>query len=375
VNNIFFRDVQPRPELQSLVINFLRFPLIVCLVFFHASDPDTQINGIIYTTGSTDFPIHYYCSQFFCGPLQLYVEFFFFVSGFLFFNNINMLDLLNYKNKIQNRVGSLLVPYLFWNFVVFTLYFSINKIPQLESFVNKDVHFHDFISYFWNNPGEMKTNYKINPTMPISYQFWFVRDLMIAVLLTPIISLFCRKTKIYGIILIGILWYFGYWFKIPGLSIVWIFFFTAGAYFGIHKRNLIEDFGKIRNISFILFPVIAVANLMTMEYIFNEYIHKIGIIIGIVFSFNFAAYLFEKNVIKPVKYLSVATFFIFATHDPFFYRTFYKVSYMIFSPESDLGFTLLYFANSILVVFSALGLFFVLKRFLPRFTRIITGGR
>ena len=367
-------------ELQSQVIAFLRFPLIVCLVFFHSTSLGVQIGDIMFEGDSANMPLHYYSTLIFQGPFAFRNQFFYFVSGFLFFLNVQKFDFSIYKKKIKNRINSLLVPYLFWNFVVFAVYFTLQTIPQLSNFTNKDIHLHDFFSYFWNNEGAMKADYSLvveTGNFPIAYQFWFIRDLMIAILLSPAIYFFCKKTKIYGILLLGVLWIMDWWVNIPGFSSFWVFFFTAGAYFGIHKRNLIEDFGKLRILSFVLFPVIVIIYcLVDKDWGGRGNVQCAAVITGIVFCFNFVAYLFENGTIKSApKFLGAATFFIFATHDPFFINGFRKLTYLIIHPESDLAFTTLFFVNSILVVLCALGLYYLLRRFLPKFTQIITGGR
>ena len=366
------------PELQSQVIAFLRFPLIVLIVFFHGSASTIQIGDIVYEANDTIMPLFHWCTAIFKGPFAFRNQCFFFIAGFLFFQNVKIFDKLTFKNKIQNRVRTLLVPYLFWNAAVIAFYLIISMIPQISGLMNTEIQWHNILRYFWNQPLEFRSGYSLNEItgrFPVNYQFWFVRDLMVAVILSPIIYFFCKKIKVFGIILLGILWYFDWLFKITGLHPMCIFFFTTGAYFGINKRNLIEDFGKIRNLSFVLFPAAAIADLLTMKYEFNHYVHKAEIIIAIIFCFNFVAYLFEKGAIKPTKFLASASFFLFATHAPFLVNSFRKLSNMIVRPENDLAFTALFFLNVILTVFSALGLYYILRRFLPKLTGIITGGR
>jgi len=378
MTNVFFNKVtQLRPELQSKVIEFLRFPLIVLIVFFHNT---VIVGNVDYDVSTMDMPFFYWCSSLFRGPFAFRNQCFFFISGFLFFQNVKIFDLLTYKNKIKNRVNSLLIPYLFWNAAVIALYVFISMIPQLSNIMNTEIQLHDFFRYFWNQSAEFKSDNVLDAAgggigKPAVIQFWFVRDLMMAVLLAPVIYFFCKKAKIYGILLLGILWYFDWWYELDGFSSMCIFFFTAGAYFGINKRNLIVDFGKIRNLSFVLFPSIAVVDLLTMEYDFNHYVHQAEIIVAIIFCFNFVAYLFEKGAIKPTKFLAAASFFLFATHVPFLLDTFRKLTYIIFRPESDWASITFFFVNVILTVLSALGLYYILRRYLPRFTRIITGGR
>jgi surface polysaccharide O-acyltransferase-like enzyme len=362
-------DLKKYQELQSKTINWLRFPLIIGVLFIHNGSSNFTLEGKTIGT-ENHLPIFYYCStlilQFF-GHFR--VPFFFFVSGFLFFLNLHEFDRHSYVNKLKGRAKTLLVPYLFWNLLTITIVIILSAIPQLSNLVNREFDFRQFLNYFWNHNG-----LKIGDS-PFSYQFWFIRDLMVAVVFTPIIYFLLQYTKFLGLIAIGVLWFFGFWFKVVGFSSVCIFFFSAGAYFGINKRNLLEDFGKIKNISFVLYPLITFVDLLTKGYAFNGYIQKAGVIIGIIFSFNLVAFLFEKKKIKPIPFLSASSFFVFAIHEPFLLTVFRRITFLAIKPESDFAFTSLYFVNPILVALVALGLYYILNRFLPKFTSIITGGR
>ena len=352
---------------QSQVIDFLRFPLIIGVLFIHNFNSAFTIRGVEFGANSTELPIFYFCSEFFSQVFsRIAVPLFFFISGFLFFLYVQKFNKSTYKTKLQSRAKTLLIPYLFWNVITFC-FFYIFKTTGIMTTPMPEIN---IMRYLWDE-GVGESVYR----MPISFQFWFIRDLMVAVILTPIIYFICKKTKIYGVILIGAFWFLGYWFKILGFSSTCIFFFTAGAYFGINKKNILEDFGKIKNLSFVLYPLIALADLLTKEYMFNEYMHKTGIVIGIVFCFNLVTILFEKGKIKPTPFLSAASFFVFAIHAPFVLVNLKKISFLLFKPETDIAITALYFFNVIATVCIALGLYYVLKRFMPKFTAIITGGR
>ncbi|MDR1129508.1 MAG: acyltransferase [Prevotellaceae bacterium] len=350
--------------IQSQVIDFMRFPMIIGVLFIHNSTSTVQIPGAEFGTEAF-MPVFYYSSKLFSQVLgRIAVPLFFFMSGFLFFLNMEKFNKDSYKNKLQSRVETLLIPYLFWNFVTIAFYFVMTSIPYTASFVNGEVDIKHIFSYLWvteNGP-------------PLAYQFWFIRDLMIAVVLTPIIYLCIKYGKIYSIIILGILWYCGLWIKISGLCTC-LFFFTFGAYLGMNKRNLLEDFGKIQKLSFIFFPPIAIIDLLTKQYDFNIYIQKVDIIVGIIFCFNLVGWLIGKGKVRPVPFLSSAAFFVYAVHDPFFMIPIRKISYMLLRPATDFACTCLYFLNVISVALLTLGFYYILKLFLPKFTAIITGGR
>jgi surface polysaccharide O-acyltransferase-like enzyme len=361
-------------ELQSKTIDWLRFPLILGVLFIHNEDSFIIIPGVEFGINSANMPVFYYCSTFFSQVLgRVAVPLFFFISGFLFFLNMDSFNRNIYGKKLRTRTKTLLVPYLFWNLLVISFFLIIGVVPALNRFVNNSVNLQNVLSLLWGI-----TRDGAEMTYPKAYQFWFIRDLMVTVLLTPIIYFVCKRTKIYGIAFLGILWFFGWWFEFVGargLSSMAIFFFTAGAYLSINKRNLIDDMGKVKRLSFALYPLLALVDLFTKQYAFNDLIHNAGIIIGIVFVFNLAAFLLKTGKVKVNKFLSVASFFVFAVHEPILLTSLRKITYMILKPETDIVITSLYFLNVIIVVLVALVLYYMMRHFFPKFTGIITGGR
>jgi surface polysaccharide O-acyltransferase-like enzyme len=327
------------------------------------------------TIGNDAFmPMFYYCSQLFSEVLgRIAVPLFFFISGFLFFLNMNSFNIKSYGNKLRIRMRTLLVPYLFWNILAIVGFYVIVAVPMLNVFVRRELSLEYCLQYLWGVPDAEGKGF-----MPLSYQFWFIRDLMVVVIFTPVVYFICKWLKLYGIVFIGILWFFGWWFEFfskAGLSAPAVLFFTCGAYLGICKRNIIDDFSRVKSLALILYPIVAIVDLFTKSYEFNEFIHKAGIIIGIVFCFNLVALLLKTGKINVNKFLTTSAFFVFAIHDPLFLRPLRKVTYVLIKPDADIVVTALYFINVVIVVLTALGLYYLLKRFAPKFTAIITGGR
>jgi fucose 4-O-acetylase-like acetyltransferase len=86
--------------------------------------------------------LHHYCSNLFSYVLGgIAVPLFFFISGFLFFLNIENFNLQSYGNKLQTRGKTLLIPYLFWNLFAIAIYSLITAIPASKAFVNHDMEF------------------------------------------------------------------------------------------------------------------------------------------------------------------------------------------------------------------------------------------
>ncbi len=59
---------------------------------------------------------------------------FFLISGYLFFSNLRESS-KSYFAKVNVRVHTLLVPYLFWSLWGIVFFFVIQSIPQLQTFL------------------------------------------------------------------------------------------------------------------------------------------------------------------------------------------------------------------------------------------------
>ncbi|KAA6331947.1 hypothetical protein EZS27_019494 [termite gut metagenome] len=356
-------------ELQSKVIAFLRFPLIIGVVFIHYYGSTVFVQGIeIGVVNNADIPIYHITNKLFNCILGGGIRnpFFFFISGFFFFSHTNF-NRNSYSKKLKNRIKSLLIPYLFWNIAWLLMFYIVPNIPILSTWVNgseRNYSLEHILFSLWPHP--------------ISGQFWFIRDLMVVGLLTPIVYPYIKQFKIYGVLLLGILWYKGYWFSFistHGLSITALFFFTAGAWFSINKKNLVEEFGKIKNISFYLYPLIVIIDLLTKGSSYNYLIFRLGILLGIAFFFNLVSCLLKNGKIRVNAFLSASSFFIFAIHMPWLLSPIKKIFFKLFEPTSDVLLTFFHFMIPFLIVCISLILYYLLKRFCPAFTKIITGGR
>jgi len=179
------------------------------------------------------------------------------------------------------------------------------------------------------------------------------------------------------LVLFGIIWYTNCLpSRIPGFSSVAVFFFSVGAYFSINKLNLVSEFRKFSTLSFIVYPVLAIIDLLTTkEDVHIDWIHKAGILAGIVMIFNLVSILLEKNKIKNNTFLGAASFFVFALHQPVLLESVRKILFSILLPNNSLLLILTYLLTVVIVIFFSLILYYFLRKYLPEMTRIITGGR
>ena len=147
---------------------------------------------------------------------ELCVPLFFVLSGFLFFRNApDMPGAGFFLGKMKKRVFSLLIPYVIANCVAFACYWAAYRwAPSMMSgFFGDDWRKPMFI--FW--------------TGPVNMSLWFIRDLIIAVLFAPLTWAIVRFTRIWGVVALGLVWYF------VGMQPWYNFFFALGAWAAVWK--------------------------------------------------------------------------------------------------------------------------------------------
>lgn len=368
-------------KLQSKVIDFMRFPLIVGVICIHNYSSQETIQGIEYGVApsprSLDIALNEGIRDFFSHVLgDISVPLFFLISGFLFFYQTDWGKTV-YRRKLISRWHTLFVPYMFWNalallfsFVV-TLPFCRTLYPGAVA-QGFQLSFWECLQGFWVDPRITVDGFP----GPFAYQFWFIRDLMVMVVLSPVIHWILKRTSWVGVLILGVLWYgvkdSTY---IPGLSTVSAFFFVLGAYFSIYRRNLIEESGRLFWFTLTSYPFVACADLLTMPYSWYLFLHRLDIIWGILFVFNLSVWLIRDKGIRVSNFLAGASFFVFAVHVPILLPNMKKVLYILIRPENGWSLLLVYFLVAFLVIGIALLLYNFLKRYASHFTNIITGGR
>lgn len=355
-------------KLTSETIDFLRFPLIIGVIFIHSYSLCGQFYESNDLSGRGPF---YYITTLFSDVLAtVAVPIFFFISGYLFFRNIDVFDHSAYLDKIRKRFKSLVIPYLFWNLAVVGFYLLIGKIPALSAFVNG--YSPGVQDILVGRIGADGTNY-----FPAAYQFWFIRDLIVCVFISPVLYLIIRKTWHIGLILLGVGWFLGY--SIPyigtkGFSLVSMFFFSCGGWFCFQKKELIAVFEDLRFFAWI-YPLIALADLVTKGETYNLYIHNLGILSGVMFCFLLSAVLIRRYNFRMLPFLSAASFFVFAIHEPWLLTILKKFIFASIAPRSEAMMIAIYFLTVFFVALLSVAIYRLMKRCFPSITRLISGGR
>lgn len=351
-------------QLESDTINFLRFPLILGVLFIHSN-----FDQIVEIT-EYNFFYHFYFlfSQILA---RLAVPVFFFISGYLFFIKPEY-NLGTWVKKLHKRVYTLLFPYMIWNTIYIVLsWLGQQFLPQYSSGNNKlinDYQITDFLSCFWSRTGIGGS--------PIDYPLWFIRDLMIVIIFSYVILYSIKKLKYAFIFTLCIFWFMEIGFVPDGLKSAF-FFFSSGAYFSINQLNFLEKIKPIMRLStFTYIPTIIILLIYSISqpewYI---YLHKFGILVGIISLFGFAQYWLKRHKLNTnCSFISDSTFFIFAYH-AFPLAQIIKLSCKYSQPFSELSLTFVYILSPCITFGLGLIIYYALKKYFPKLSILLTGGR
>lgn len=353
---------------QSLRLQLLRFPLIISVVFIHAYGSTLIFSGMSAGAIENNQISNFIQSLISQEIARCAVPLFFLISGYLFFHD-TLWSIDSYLKKIVSRARTLLIPFLFWNIFTLLMFFLAQSFPVTLSYFSGNkilIANYSFFDYFDAIFGI--TRY------PISYQFWFIRDLMILVLLTPMIHFTLKwlpKT------MLGIAFIF-WLLNIGENSSESAFFFVLGCYFSIHLQNI---FFLDRKISQFLIPVLLIysiliiSNALFQEAASYKFMHKIGIIFGIPISLYLTQLILTLPRLKKIIIsLAPASFFLYSVHEPLL-TVLKKIAYKLLLPELNSAILFIYFSSTTLTIITAIAFYKILIRIAPKFTAIITGGR
>ncbi|EKY4195043.1 acyltransferase [Vibrio harveyi] len=346
--------------ISSERLSILRFLLIIGVVFIHASNP--SINNVSYFSNT----LEKFISD---GLARVSVPLFFMISGYLFFLGCNW-SLDKYKVKLKSRFNSLVIPFLFWNITTLAVFFLVQINPTTSTLFSGNGQ---LISEY-NSFDFINAIIGIN-RLPISFQFWFIRDLIIVIILSPIFALFFKRKSLSKIVLLCllILWFFNLWpINIP--SIASVMFFYTGAYLGTFGKCLfsLDKFGG--NISYIYISILTI-DCLTKGLSYNLYIHNFGILTGVISTLYISKIIHNNNSLREsFLKLSIYSFFVFAIHEPML-SLFEKIAYKVLTPNNALTATTIYILLPLITISIAILVQKTLAKLSPKTLSIISGGR
>lgn len=385
-------DSRSYTNMISQTISFLRFPLIVAVVYIHfnISRKGISVHGINYGTDNPDW--YYFTINLVSSVIaSIAVPLFFFISGYLFFFQKEF-NRREYLLKLQKRIKTLLIPYLLWNLIAI-IFQVVRLIPFFSSIFpgayKSEIHlsFIRVFNTFFNNtdtngiivcPIEYTMTEIINEPFPIDIPLWYIRDLMVMIIISPIIYWMIKKFHVWYVVGLCVIWYLGNLIIPDGGYIHMLFtstfFFSWGSTYSIMRIDFVETMQKVRYLTILYIPI-AIFDTQTLFTEYNIYIHKLGILFGIIAVINIASQIVKSGKVTINHLLLNSTFFIFALHKLIIDDVAKVVFSLLHLPDSTFVMFTLYVVIPLITICVCVLLYKLIKQRLPFLCFLLTGGR
>lgn len=371
--------VQKNPrDLQYEIFNWLRFPLMVLVVFIHVKAPGVTSNSALAGIGIYDI----FRRAISLVLAQVAVPMFFFVSGYLFFNRLHDWKWGVYVDKLKKRCKTLLLPFVLWNtiavlaiFLAFARHEGFQVAKDLV--LNNDLWSWYWCSHQWVGPPSWFGVTQIM-TSPCLQPLWFLRDLMVVMVLSPLLWCLFRYLKVWGLLLLMFCYITQAIPMVPGISAVSLFFFGAGAYMNMNQVNLPQWACRYRYLLGLIAVVLWVVTTMSVGYDangnpINSVITPFFVIFGSMAVLGLAAAAVKKGHRIPAL-LSNSAFFIYVSH-----ALLLEFSYGVFKSLLGNGNVLMlilrYLLAALLPIAICVLCYWLLRKFAPKLCGLLTGQR
>lgn len=366
-------------------ITALRFVLAVFVVFIHSTAGDI-VDGAVEVSfaGSVmhiQVPLYVQIIQSFWTSVLggVAVPLFFVISSYLFFAKPKPV-----LKTVKSKLRSIVVPYIFWTVLTILFYFAAQSFSFSRAYFSKEENiirswrFLDFVKAF---VGRKFGN--LDYWHPLVYQFWYVRNLLIFMIFSPLIKFLASRFPLsyFCVILCASILRMCGVFDDPLWIFPALFYFSLGFYAVRFIGPVLFALDKIRwndfLISYFAFTV------LRMYFDFSKipsssvvgFLHCIFTILAFVKLAGTWAR--NEKVFARLSSLSDFSFWIYAAHAPFAVTAIKKLIIKFLPMQRFYGTLILlqFFATAFVTVFFLMILGAALKKFIPKLFAFITGGR
>lgn len=361
-------------------ITSLRFLLIVLVVFIHnCYTPQTILRTIdnggtapLFVENAFGHWIKLFISY---GIARCAVPIFFMFSAFLQAKKSD-----SYPVLLKKRAKTLLLPYVLWMSLLFFFYGGLKLIVAkvAPQFLGKpEDTFLNWTALDWVHK---IFGYKMKPDgsglegPQFAGQFWFVRDLLILVILSPVIKVLIKKFPIGFFALVLVI------FIIPVqvyfVETIALFFYLIGLYWGMYDIPIFQMIDKIQWKEILPLFVISVVFTYTIGGgLYTTADNFVMIFSGVILLKLSAVIVRKEKLYSFCSYLAGFSFFLFAIHSPLLNGYTSKLWIRFFPMKNTFWSLIQYFIPTFLTISIGTGVGIVIKKICPPVFRALNGGR
>lgn len=291
---------------------------------------------------------------------RVFQPLFFTISGYLFFVGFKP-ALVSFVNKYKSRFSSLAIPYLFWNIAFFLVIILLKSLPVIGNYVNADYS----ELYASGVDGWLNALF----VAPMAFHLWFIRDLIVIVLLSPLIW-WCSKYIPFlfiPLLIIGEL--------IGGISCLSSAVpFSIGAWLAIKNVNIDSLTMKNKWIWICGGVALVVGLAQSVSYSYNSYTYYLTwpLFLFIWFGYDYL-YRVKEIHFNIFERLVSYTFFIYVFHEPAL--NIFKKTILLLDKNAEWTLWACFLLSPLLMIIFSIGVAELLKRSCKRFYILIVGGR
>lgn len=293
------------------------------------------------------------------------------VSGYLYFGR----PIVQHRLLLTRRIRSIILPSLAWTSLWFAVgYLLVTAGRPYGLFQWLD---YGFENLRWHTP----LNGIIGVTRaPLAFQFWFIHDLVLALILAPLIGLLLKRWAIGLLIALSGLWLFNA-IPYPFFSGNVLYFFVLGAFLATRSTSLVALAQSAQRWQLIIasvFTLLLVARLVQdLHPAFASHLWLCLLRLAGVATLGVFIY---QQLQRPDSWMqrlsncSPYAFFIFASHYPlieFFKVVVERIPLQDSAVGQNLSLVLIPTATVITCIIAAK----ITARYLPRLFSFVNGGR
>ena len=340
---------------MSILSNAIKVPMIILVIFVH-ENLNLERDGFL--------------GVFLASIAYVAVPTFFLISGYYFFHG-KELNVKTYVEKLKKRSKTLLLPCLIWNLLpmlnivvgnIFSVVFRGKSTEALQT----------YFAGLWDN-GMWHVWWDITAgTMPYDSPLWYVRDLMVMCVLSPLAYFFIKYTARYGAWTLVIFYVLGVNTGIVGLNMAAITFFMLGGHFSLSNRKGYTPNLFAYRYRWVLVPTMLVSLLLRVALVEWEYsgIFQMLYIVSGVFVSYYLVGIMDIKWIEKMCVLSASVFFIYALHNTCILAWCGSLAHHLALPHS---------LEIVIVPFAAFAvcyaIYSLIKKVCPRILAVLCGGR
>lgn len=350
----------------SYKINTLSLISIILVLYIHSHNLFIVDLGMIRES-SLIKELNVFFQNFVSGALsRVAIPIFFVISGFFLFKKFSY---KSYFEILKKRFFTLFIPYLFWSALVVLIFYTLQSFAFSKVFFTRilisDLNYYELFRMIFLEPK--------------NYPLWFLRDLIMLVVFSPVIFYLLKKYKYIYLIILVILWLFFYPKVNTSFSMYKpdvLLFFSIGAYLALFKEEALNF--QISNTQlFFLFLSYLTLLLWITALVLQEGILflipilllKLSIIIGILTLWFFLDYI----KLTKIYFITNFTFIIYVFHEPLL--TIYKKIFFSIFGNNSLVSLLAYIFVPVLTILTVTLFGYILKKYFFKISKVILGNR